>query len=254
MHEEQTLEFIDRLVLPTVAKPRTRNAGLINTVPPIDPTKNSATVGPELMNIYLPGVSAQNREDVDNCKLLMQNAATQLFDPRTQLIEWYNYYTKGLEKLGWIIQSSNFKNIEIKRVGLTMDGVLLEVLKGLLGDRAGLLQQLSNKAVEHVKGNERLINVYNRNAKVGKETKFDISPVWQTAEGSPMMILNCTSVDVKESKRGILFWKSTTASTKVTSAAQATYLNTSFYNGIRASVIKKLNNAAEDFLEGIPGF
>lgn len=73
MHMEQRLEFIDSLpALPTSNfTPR-----VATFTPPIDPNKESGTVGPEMMNIYMAGVSEQNRKDVDNCKLLVQNAAS----------------------------------------------------------------------------------------------------------------------------------------------------------------------------------
>lgn len=250
---EQQLEFID--LLPSLPKPTTSSIRrLASFTPPIDPTKESGTVGPEMMNIYLPGVSEQNREDVDCCKLLMQNAASQKYDPIKQLHEWYKYYTEGLAKLGWVTQAFQVKNQTIKKTGLTMDAVAFEVLQGLVGTNAPRLLQLTGKAVEGIKNDQGLIDIYNRSAKVGYEAKFDISPVWQTREGSPMMILNCTSVDVRESKRGILWWKSTTQSTDIKSAASAVYLNVKVYDRVRDSVLNKLGKAAEDFLEGIPGF
>ncbi|VVO16544.1 hypothetical protein [Pseudomonas fluorescens] len=252
MHMEQRLEFIELLPKPTPAPYRTpRVASLI---PPIDPSKESGTVGPEMMNVYLPGVAVQNREDVDNCKLLMQNAASQKYDPTKQLHEWYKFYTEGLSKLGWVTQAHQVKDITIKKTGLTMDAVAFEILQGLVGANAPRLLELAGKAVSGIKDDQGLIDIYNRNTKVGHEAKFDISPVWQTSDGSPMMIFNCTSVDVSESSRGILWWKSTSQSTTVKSAATAAYLNVKVYDQIRASVLKKLGRAAEDFLEGIPGF
>ncbi|MBU6959534.1 hypothetical protein KRR23_17565 [Pseudomonas sp. CVAP len=251
MHIEQRLEFLDTLP----ALPASNFTPRIATFsPPIDPNKESGTVGPEMMNIYIPGVSEQNRKDVDNCKLLVQNAATQLYDPIKQLHEWYKYYTESLAKLGWVTQASQVKDITIRKTGLSMDAVAFEILQGLVGANAPQLLALAGKAVEGVKNNEGLINIYNRNAKVGYEAKFDMSPVWQTREGSPMMILNCTSVDVRESTRGILWWKSTSQSTAVKSAASAVYLNVDIYDQVRASVLKKLGQAAEDFLDSIPGF
>ncbi|APC16191.1 hypothetical protein BLL42_10800 [Pseudomonas frederiksbergensis] len=251
MHMEQRLEFIDTLP----ALPASNFTPRIATFsPPTDPNKESGTVGPEMMNIYMPGVSDQNRKDVDNCKLLVQNAASQKYDPIKQLHEWYTYYTESLAKLGWVTQASQVKNITIKKTGLTMDAVAIEILQGLVGANAPQLLALTGKAVAGVKDDQGLISIYNRNAKVGYEAKFDMSPVWQTRGGSPMMVLNCTSVDVRESKRGILWWKSTTQSTAIKSAASAVYLNTDLYDGVRASVLRKLGQAAEDYLDSIPGF
>lgn len=253
MHIEERLEFVDSLpALPATTKPRSFSATA--TPPAIDPTKESGTVGPEMMNIYMPGVSEQNREDVDNCKLLVQNAASQLYDPIKDLHRWYRYYVESLAKLGWVTQAFQTKNQIIKRSGLTMDVLAVHVLQGLVGANAPKLAELASKAVEGVKANQGLVNIYNRKSNVGSDAKFDISPIWQTAQGSPMMVLNCNTLDVRESTRGVLFWKSTTQSTRIMTAAQASYLNVQVYDRVRYSVLDKLGQAAEEYLEGIPGF
>jgi len=253
MHIEERLEFVDSLpALPAALKPRAFSAN--NVITPIDPNKESGTVGPEMVNIYMPGVSEQNREDVENCKLLVQNAASQLYDPIKELHQWYTYYINSLAKLGWVTQAFQVKSQTIRNSGLTMDILAAYVLQGLVGSNAPKLSQLAAKAVEGVKSDQGLINIYNHKANVGSDAKFDMSPVWQTPQGSPMMVLNCNTLNVRESTRGILFWKSTTQSTAIRTAAQASYLNLAVYDRVRYSVLDKLGQAAEDYLEGIPGF
>ena len=258
MHIEQQLEFLDSL--PALPARRVTDSQVLPTIRnfsadvPLDPNKESGTVGPDMMNIYVAGVSVQNREDVDSCKLLMQNAASQKYDMVKELHQWYTFYTEGLRKLGWTISNFNSQDKIIHRTGLTMDAVAFEILQKLVGANAPRLAALTGKAVEGVKGEDGLIQIYNRNAQKGYQAVFDISPVWQTREGSPMMILSCTSVDVRESTRGILWWKSTTKSTAVKSEATPVYLNTQVYARVRNKVLEKLGNAAEDFLDDIPGF
>jgi len=252
MHIEQRLEFLDSL--PTLTVPATPSMRLFSVQAPIDPNKESGTVGPEMMNIYMAGVSEQNRKDVDNCKLLVQNAATQLYDPIKDLHRWYKYYIDTLAKLGWITQASQVKDQTIKRSGLTMDMVAAHVLQGLVGANAPKLLELASKAVAGVKNSQGLIDIYNQKANIGYDAKFDMSPVWQTKEGSPMMVLNCNTLDVRESSRGILFWKSTSQETRIKTAAQAVYLNLGVYDQVRNGVLKKLGQAAEDALDSIPGY
>lgn len=258
MHIEERLEFLDSLPEFPVQKhstPRAFSAGTAtNTDVPIDPSKESGTVGPDMLNIFIPGVSVQNREDVDNCKLLMQNAASQQYDMVKELHQWYQVYTEGLRKLGWTIQKIHAQDKIIRRVGLTMDAVAFDILQSLVGANAPRLAQLTSKAVEGVKSQDGLIQIYERKASKGYEATFDISPVWQTAQGSPMMILSCTSVDVRESTRGILWWKSTRTSTTVKSQATPVYLNTVVYSRVRQGVLDKLGKAADDYLDSIPGF
>ncbi|MNF67626.1 hypothetical protein D3C85_860980 [compost metagenome] len=252
MHIEQRLEFLDSL--PTLEVPATPSMQPFSVHTPIDPNKESGTVGPEMMNIYMAGVSEQNRKDVDNCKLLVQNAATQRYDPIKELHQWYKYYIDTLATLGWVTQASQVKDQTIKRSGLTMDIVAAYVLQGLVGANAPKLLELASKAVDGVKNNQGLIDIYNRKANIGSDAKFDMSPVWQTKEGSPMMVLNCNTLNVRESSRGVLFWKSTSQETRIKTAAQAVYLNLGVYDQVRDGVLRKLGQAAKSAIDDIPGF
>ncbi|HEF4761841.1 TPA: hypothetical protein SAN82_004299 [Pseudomonas putida] len=250
MHIEQRLEFLDSL--PSLPKTDANNIRAFAPAAPIDPNKPSGTVGEEMINLFMAGVSEQNRKDVSNCKQLVQNAATLKYDPVKELHQWYSYYTQTLEKLGWVTQAAETKNQTIKRTGLTMDAVAVYVMQSFVGTHATKLAEQAAKAVGIVKNNEGLINLYNRKADVGSITKFDMSPVWQTKEGYPMMILNCNSLDVRESSRGILWWKSTTQETRIKTAASAVYLNVDTYSAIRQGVLDKISNTAKNALADLP--
>lgn len=252
MHIEQRLEFLDSL--PTLAASTKPSIRFFSAQTPIDSNKESGTVGPEMINIYMAGVSEQNRKDVDNCKLLVQNAATQLYDPIKDLYQWYKYYNETLAKLGWLTKTIQVKDETIKRSGLTMDIVAAYALKGVMGENAPKLLESASKAVDGVKNNQGLIDIYNRKANIGSDAKFDMSPVWQTKEGNPAMVLICNTLNVRESSRGILFWKSTSQETRIKTAAQIVYLNLGVYDQVRNGVLKKLGQAAEEALGGIPGF
>ncbi|NWL23656.1 hypothetical protein [Pseudomonas umsongensis] len=250
MHIEQRLEFLDSLPsLPTISTPSIR---AFAPELPIDPSKASGTVGKEMVNLFMEGVSIQNRKDVNNCKQLVQNAATKLYDPQKELFQWYKYYVDTMQKLGWVIQSSQIKEQTIKRSGLTMDTVALYVMQGFVGANITKLAELAGKGVANIKNSDGLVDIYNSTANVGSDAKFDMSPIWETKEGYPMMILNCNSLNVSESSRGILWWKSTTQETKIKTAAQAVYLNVETYGAIRQGVLDKISKNARDALAEIP--
>lgn len=250
MHIEQRLEFLD--TLPSLPKTSTNNIRAFAAETPIDPNKPSGTVGEEMINLFMAGVSEQNRRDVSNCKQLVQNAATSKYDPIKELHQWYKYYTETLAKLGWVTQAAESKDQVIKRTGLTMDIVAIYVMQSFVGANATKLAEQAAKAIGIVKNNDGLINLYNRKSNKGSVTKFDMSPVWQTKEGYPMMILNCNSLDVRESSRGILWWKSTTQETKIKTAAQAVYLNVETYSEIRQGVLDKIGSTAKNALAELP--
>lgn len=255
MHLEQRLEFIDDLpALPLITMPRTFS-GVSENQPPHDINKPTASVMPGTIDAFLPGVSQQIIDDVNLCKLVMQTDADRLYPEEAQLFEWYKHYVNGLKKLGWVIQNKDIQETTIRRVGLTMDQVALEVAKGLIGaNGAEILGNVGKQAVEAVQKNPQAIEIFNRGAKLGTQAKFDIAPVWVDNNGQANMVLNCISLDARESTRGILFWKSTRQSTALKTGAVRTYLDNRIFSTIRELIYKKFSSHAEKFIEGLPDF
>lgn len=254
MHIEERLEFIDTLApLPILT---TRSFTNIQpSAPPHDPNKPTASAMPDTINAFLPGVSDQIIADVNLCKLVMQNAADKLYPDDSQLFEWYKYYVNGLSKLGWVIQSRNMQDITINRTGLTMEQVALEIVAGLIGaSPAAILAGVAQKAIAELKNNPGAIQIFDKNKTLGYNAKFDIAPVWVGGNGMPNMVLNCTSLDARESTRGILFWKSTTKSTAIKSGAVHTYLDSKVFSRLSNSLYDKYTEAGKKFIFDLPDF
>ena len=257
---EQQLEFIDSLPSLTPLNPRVAHfsapvPGQLENKPEHDINKPTASVMPDTIDAFLPGVSQEIIDDVNLCKLVMQNAATKRFPDDKQLFEWYRYYVDGLSKLGWVTQNRSIQEVTIKRVGLTMDQVALEVAAGLIGSNAAqVLANVAKKAVEVVQKNPGAINIFEKDRKLGAQSKFDIAPVWLDNSGQPNMILNCIALDARECTRGILFWKSTRQSTTIKTGAVRTHLDIKSFSGIRDALYDKYQAERLKFIEDLPDF
>ncbi|MGH8387830.1 MAG: hypothetical protein ACRESJ_20475 [Pseudomonas sp.] len=254
MHLEERLEFIASLPALPVAPPSIRTF-LSPETPAHDTNKPTASVMPDTIDAFLPGVSQETIDDVNLCKLIMQNAATKFFPKDEQLFEWYKYYVDGLSKIGWVIQNKNLQEITINKVGLTMDQVALEVAKGLVGGNAAqVLANVAKQAVAHVQQSPRAIDIFTREKRLGTQAKFDIAPVWVDAGNRANMVLNCISLDARESTRGILFWKSTRQSTTIKTGAVRTYLDNKTFSGIRSAIYDKYVEEGKKFILDLPDF
>jgi hypothetical protein len=253
---EKRLEFIDSLpTLPTITQRSLLALPDSPEKPEHDINKPTASVMPNTIDAFLPGVSQEIIDDVNLCKLVMQNAATKKFPEDAQLFEWYRYYVDGLSNLGWVTQNRNLQEVTIKKVALTMDQVALEVAAGLIGaDAAQILAGVAKKAVEAVQNNPGAIKIFDSYKKLGAQTKFDIAPIWVDNSGQANMLLNCISMDARESTRGILFWKSTRQSTTIKSGAVRTYLDTKVFSGLRDSLYKKYSESGKKFIDDLPDF
>jgi len=253
---EQRLEFIDSLpTLPTITQSSLLALPEFSEKPEHDINKPTASVMPNTIDAFLPGVSQAIIDDVNLCKLVMQNAATKKFPEDAQLSDWYRYYVDGLSKLGWVTQDKQIDEVTIRKVGLTMDQVALDMAAGLIGANAAqILAGVAKKAVEAVQKNPGAIKIFDNHKKLGTQAKFDIAPVWLDNSGQANMILNCISLDARESTRGILFWKSTRQSTTIKTGAVRTYLDTRIFSGLRETLYNKYTESGKKFIEDLPDF
>jgi len=253
---EQRLEFIDSL--PSLPIQTLRPAPVISgfsNKPEHDIDKPTASVMPDTIDAFLPGVSQEIIDDVNLCKLVMQNTATKRFPEDAQLFEWYRCYVDGMSKLGWVIQDKNMQETTIRKVGLTMDQVAFEVAAEAIGSNAAqVLANIAKKALEVVQNNPGAITIFETNKKLGAQAKFDIAPVWLDNSGQPNMLLNCISLDARESTKGILFWKSTKQSTTIKTGAVRANLDIKTFSQIRDALYKKYQAERLKFIENLPDF
>jgi len=256
MYLEDRLAFIESLPpLPAVSNELFIKPRSLTNAPDHDINKPTASVMPDTIDAFLPGVSQQIIDDVNLCKLVMQNAATKLYPEDAQLFEWYKYYVGGLDKLGWVIQNKNLEIVTLRKIGLTMDQVALHVATALIGaGPAAILANVSQLAVGAVQNDPGAIQIFDRNRKTGTQAKFDIAPVWVDKNNQPNMLLNCISLDARESTRGILFWKSTQQSTTIKSGAVRTYLDTQTFSELRSDLYSKFTEAGKKFIKDLPDF
>lgn len=254
MHIEERLEFIDSLApLPNLTTRSFVDFQGLDGAPLHDQNKPTASVMPGTIDAFLPDVPKKIIDDVNLCKLVMQNAADKLYPNDNQLSEWYRYYVEGLSNLGWIMQTKNMENVTIKRTGLTMDQVALEIAAGLIGPSpAAILANVAKKALDNVQKTPVAIQLFDQNKKLGFQAKFDIAPVWVDQSGMPNMILNCISLDAQESTRGILFWKSTSKSTTIKSGAVRTYLDRKVFSALSDALYDKYIQAAKKKIYNLP--
>lgn len=256
MHMEERLEFIDSLPpLPAASNERIIMRRSLTSAPHHNIDKPTASVMPDTINAFLPGVSQQTIDDVNLCKLVMQNAATKLYPEDAQLYEWYKYCVSGLDNLGWVIQNKNMETVTVRKIGLTMDQVALHVASALIGaGPAAILANAAQLAVDVVQRDPGAIQIFDRNRKTGTQSKFDIAPVWVDTNNQPNMLLNCISLDARESTRGILFYKSTQQSTTIKTGAVRTYLDTQVFSGLRSELYSRFTEAGKKFIKDLPDF
>ena len=95
----------------------------------MDDEKESADVVDGSTVSFVSGVPALQKADVLNSTLLAQLAANKKYDRENETIEWYHFYTKILENLGWVLQGFKFAKYVSGTGTFTMDKAVLDILK-----------------------------------------------------------------------------------------------------------------------------
>lgn len=248
---EQRFEFIDELAALPVTPIRSFSSA--NARPAHNINSPTASVLPETVNTFLPGVSEEIISDVNLCKLVMHNAATKKFPNQNQLAEWYQFYLKGLSNIGWANDGGIYKNITVNKIGITLDQIALDLAMGLIGgSAANALRSVGSKSVEAVKGSTEATTLLNNVKVLGRQGNYDFAPVWVDNAGQPHMIMSFASLDASERTKNILFWKTTRQTTVIKSASSHLYLDNSIFGSLRNSLRAKYLASAEKFIIDLP--
>jgi len=248
---DQRFQFIDELA--TLPTSTIRSFSSAELRPVHDISKPTASVMPETINNFLPGVSEEIISDVNLCKLVMHNAATKKYPNQNQLAEWYKFYLDGLNKFGWVNKGGIYKNITINEIGITLNQIALDLAMGLIGSgAANTLKNVASKSVDVVKSNPEANTLFENSKVLGRQGNYDFAPVWVDNKGQANMLMNFASLDASESTKRVLFWKTTRQSTVIKSASSHIYLDNSIFGALRGAIRAKYLKDAEKYILDLP--
>jgi hypothetical protein len=218
---EMSRAFITCVQLPKVPAPvRARE---VTDTPPVELKSTEAqtlVVGSGLI-VAADKVPAQTRQDLVNCTLFAQLAATAEVGSARKISEWYDAYFRTLTALGWAQSDTQFEEYDFKSQNAEAHKAIIKVLTVLLGPGAAALVvvQTALEALQSMNENAPWITLFDRQSKTGKSARFQVA----TAEldGSGLLQTALVGFDLKAtaSMTQVLFFRSSSSSTTLKYAA-----------------------------------
>lgn len=217
--------FIQGVKLPAApagTRTRTRAAAITDT-PPLELKSTDAqslVVGSGLI-AAAQNVPKETREDLVNCTLFAQLAASGAVTDPQRIAEWYAAYFKTLTAIGWAQSDTQFEEYDFNSKTAEAHKAIIKVLTLLLGPGAAALTVVQTvlEALQSMNEDSPWITLFDRQSKTGKSARFQVA----TAQIDPGGLLQIGLVGfelvVKASLTQVLFVKYASNSTKLKYAA-----------------------------------
>lgn len=216
--------LIDLAKMPSGMR-RTRAA--IEDQPPLelkDREAQSLVAGSSLI-VAAENVPAKTREDLVNCTLFAQLAASgEVPDPK-KVMDWYGAYFRWLAVLGWSQSDRQFQDYRFSGQHAEAHKAIGKVLAALLGPQAAALVvvQAALEALQEMNENSPWLTLFDRQSRVEKSARFQVATAQVGASGLIQTGLVGFSLKAKSQLTQVLFFKFASGSTKLQYAAgQAT--------------------------------
>ena len=163
----------------------------------------------------------QTREDLVNCTLFAQLAASAAVTDPQRIAEWYAAYFKTLTAIGWAQSDTQFEEYDFKSKTAEAHKAIIKVLTVLLGPAAAALTVVQTvlEALQSMNENSPWITLFDRQSKTGKSARFQVATAQLDPGGLLQVALVGFELAVKASLTQVLFVKYASNSTRLRYAA-----------------------------------
>jgi hypothetical protein len=214
--------FVDTVKL-APAPPRARRARAVSDTPPVELKGTDAqtlVVGSGLI-VAAENVPAQTREDLVNCTLFAQLAASGTVGDGAKVPEWYDVYFRTLTALGWAQSDTHFEEYAFGSKNAEAHQAIAKVLSVLLGPQAAalLVVKTAIEALQSMNENSPWIALFDRQSRTGRSARFQVATA--QIDGGGLLQTALVGFDLKATSTltQVLFFKFSSSSTTLKYAA-----------------------------------
>lgn len=222
-----------------------------------DMDKQAAVVN-NVIAVFSPGMSAQNREDVRNCLHYCTLAADKQFPNEVDGQGWYRLFVAALKQFGWLKLADSNEQSHSSEHGMTLDTVAIKLIQGGLVTlaspvlSAGLVLPLIGDAVKGLGDNTEAASLFNRKSQGKSGSRFAIAACVENADGDVQMVLGMVSSDETSSGTQVLFATYSASSNYFYAASDGLSFNRPVFAQVRESIVAALGSNARDAILDFP--
>lgn len=238
--------FIKSARLPALPSPRRRGlvARALTDTPPVELKSTEAqslVVGSSLV-VAADRVPKQTREDLVNCTLFAQLAATGEVGSAAKVIDWYDAYFRTLTAIGWAQSDTRFEKYEFSGKNAEAHKSIIPVLTTLLSPGAAALTiiKAALDALQSMAENSPWITLFDHQSKVQKSARFQVATAEVDASGLVQVALVGFALKAKSEFGQVLFFKFAKSSTSLEYAAGTATIYEAALADQREEIARKL--------------
>lgn len=234
-------QLIEATKLPPLPRRRKRS---LEDQPPVElkDTDAQTLVAGSGLIVAAENVPAQTREDLINCTLFAQLAATGDVPDSKKIMPWYDAYFRRLRILGWAQSDYQFQDYKFKGKHAEAHKAVEKVLVALLGPQAAAIVviQATLQALQEMDENSPWLTLFDKQSKVETAARFQVA----TAQVGPGGLLQTALVAFHLKARAkftqVLFFKFSSSSTSLKYASGIATIQESALNETRELIADQL--------------
>jgi len=226
--------------------------GLTDKTAPFTPVENqhqAIVVGADVVS-FASEVTAQRRQDIQNCTLLAQLAANAKVNQSADIFAWYDIYFDVLSNLGWSIASKQFDIHESHGKEVDVHEAIILVATSLLGaGSTGLALVITTlKAMRTMNDGSPWITIFKRESHKLKAQSFQIAVVEQNSGGHTSVTMMAFALNVSSVMNQIVFFRIQTDDVTLKNCSGSITINDGVLNAIRDGLQEKVQDRAAGFV------
>ena len=235
------------------------NSPAVPTVMPLRNRRSATDNGPEMIgdvvSIFAPGISQENKKAAENCILLAELRANQLVS-KNQSLAYFEAFYDVLNKIGWYTLSSIGSNQMSSGHTASPGREFINILTNLAttGIMPGVdvrylinnLEIVANALETNVGG------LWSQSSRRVQRSGFYIALVSQTADGSsPVITFNAFDLTVKLSGFSFFWLESKSEAYQIKTERRMMAISPTNYNRIKDALEEKLTGKVTQYIKEI---
>jgi hypothetical protein len=237
--------FVEAVTLaPAPEAGRPRQARALDEIAPVAlaSTEPQALVAGSGLIAAAANVPAATREDLINCTLFAQLAATGEVSDPNDIPQWYTLYFRTLTALGWAQSDTQFEQYDVSSQNAEAHQAIMSVLGVLLGPQAAALTivKAAIDALQSMDENSPWITLFDQQSRTERAALFQVVTAQLGADGLLQTALAGFDLETASSLTQILFFKFKSSAATLRYAAGRATIYEQALAAIRGPVAERL--------------
>jgi hypothetical protein len=219
------------------------------------PQPPSGAVIGETVAAFTDGLTGQQKDDVEDAVLLSQLAAELKYSPKDQPVEYFDYFRKVLQRVGYILGEGRWSRLTSSRSSFTVDSAIINVIRSMLTQNQLATAEAALDAMKSLEDRDRRIVIWEKSSLDGpSDGAFTMDVAGRSPQGTVSIKSSAYAFGTNTQVTRFLWFSFPSSQTRFAASRATLVLNQRVYDQVRDAVTQKLGNSAVSFVGTLPDF